>query len=113
MFIHQKSPLYRPTRPHTLAAAALEPEITQFTLVHIVHEDLLPLSYVFLRAETKSLKVHNFCFLSPLAAFLTPSRRAHDADGEEVRVHVFFTARVLRELAQALLPGLTMFDQIV
>ena len=102
-----------PTRPDTLAAAAIKPKITQFALFHIVHEDLLPVSYVFLRAETKSLKVHDFCFLSPLAAFLTPRLRAHDADGEEVRIDVVFTARMLREVPQALLPSLTMFGQVV
>ena len=58
----------------------------------------LALFYVFLRADSKSLDMHDFYVPGPLAASRRLRRLAHDVDGEEVRVDVLVTARVLCEL---------------
>ena len=90
----------------------------RLTRAHIVHEDLFVLPYVLLRADAKSLNVHDFFFFvvieTPLLASRSPRRLAHHRDGEEVGVDVNVTARVLRELPQALprLPRL-LFDKRV
>ena len=77
-----------------------------------MHPDVLFLPDIFLRADGKSLNIHDF-FIAIARPLLAWKRGVHDADREQVGVDVFVAARVLREVGEAMVRSLMIFDEIV
>ena len=62
-------------------------KITRSTCAYIVHQDLVTFLNIFLRSNSKGLKIHEIVILTPLAAFqaLLALHLPLDINGEKIK----------------------------